>query len=299
MKLYQILLLFILCFSCKEYETDFIPDNEYRIVKITENNVENYEVNIHYFAYDNRGKLYEWKKYFINENNELQELRKLNFSYTGNVIETTIFNKKNNEWEKHQLFKFTVEGDHIVEKLITHYSPRECEQCWKYKYRYLNSNLIETTKFGKNNSGIWEILEKNTYSYKNNYLIKYQYFYATNDGNLILDYSRDYTIESGICTCWKGGTIIDNTDWAPTQKIEFEYAQGKLSSETYSIRSNTNSEWQIFGSINYFYDWNNYLIERLTSRGNSIRYEYEKGKGNLELFLDWPYETVKPGIVTL
>ncbi len=296
-QLFILPLFLIVCFSCKEFETDFTRESNYRLKKITETNVSDNAVKIHYFTYE-KDKLSEWKTCFIDENEQLQESKKLNFSYTNTIIEVIHYKKTNDEWEKHQLYKFTVQNHLIIEKLVSRYSFPECEQCWKYRYIYTGDKLTETIKYINSDASIWEVIEKNCYTYDGNDLAMYQYFNTSNDGQLLLDYSKIYTTENGICVSWEGGINHAGTDWVATQKIEFEYTQGLLSSEMYFIRNDVRNEWQNFGSVQYFYDENSYLIESLTSRGNGITYEYEKGKGNSEWFLDGVNEIVKPGIIT-
>ena len=142
-KLWFVILLFVCNLSCKEFDSN-LPTNNYRISKITQTNLLDNTVYYYQFTYQN-DQLLECKTSFLNNNNQIQESRKLNFFYSVGEVEVSIQKKKNNEWEKFQKLQFEIDNDLIVRKLISRYSFPKCENCWRYEYKYDCNNLSEVS----------------------------------------------------------------------------------------------------------------------------------------------------------
>ena len=51
--------------------------------------------------------------------------------------------------------------------------------------------------------------------------------------------------------------------------------------------------------VNFSYDINGNLVEKISSAGGRTYYEYEEGKGNSQMFLNDPTEFVQPGFLHL
>jgi len=286
-------ILISILFSCKDYDSDNLPDNNFRIKKILELNEYGEESIVHSFTYEN-DKIILWRSHSRNEKDELREIIKVEVSYDGNSMSALQFQKVNNEWEKHQGCIFTIQNDRICEKLVSRYSSPECRNCWKYQYKYIGARLEESKKYFCNGSDDWKLLNKQFYTYEDNSLSQYENFMVTEDGKPELDYLRLYSIENNKVSGWEGGVVVKDSDWQPAEKKEFVYEQGLMSSETYSVWDEQNKRWQFFGSVGYYYDINTNLVEEITSNGNSIRYEYENGRGNASLLYCDPIENSEP-----
>ena len=279
------LLLFFAFGSCKEFDTEITFEDAYRISEIIEKDQLNGSERRYLFVYE-KNNLTECNSCFKDESNEFQKSGRIVFSYEANKVNVLLLRKQTDSWNKHQLTEFVTNGQCILEKIVTRYSFPECQQCWKYKYKYQNEKLVESTKYLKGNTADWKVFEKLVYRFEENILLEYQYYKASAEGHLLLDYKRKYNNDNGICECWYGGIIRPDSVWHPTQFMEYAYYDGKISSQKYYQRGYDDFDWKFSADISYAYDINNNLIERSTSNGHMLLYKYEKGNGNAFMFFN-------------
>lgn len=287
------IIILLLSFSCKEYDSHLLPENIFRVKTIIEVNEYGDDEKIHNFTYEN-DKLILWTTFYKNETEDLLRIKKVSVSYKDNTIFVMQSLLVNNKWEEQQECKFIIQNNLIREKLVSRHRFPACSDCWKYSYTYIGSKLNECKKFSKSSSGDWELIEKQAYAYQNNNLVKYEDFIVNQDGELVLDYVRNYFLENEEPTGWEGGTFASSREWYPTQKMEYIYEQDLMFSLLYSVWDASNNSWKLFGTTSYSYDANNNLIDELTSTGKSIHYVYEAGKGNAALIYCDPLESSSP-----
>lgn len=292
-KLIVVLILFTLSFSCKDFSPDILTGNEFRIKRITELNEYGEEIVVQTFTYE-KNKLIFWRTYYYDDVNELQASRKVEVKYNGNTINALQFKKVNAEWKAHQSCSITVQNNLVKKKLISRKSFPECENCWKYNYEYIGSNLQECSKFIKDELGNWNQLHRQLYTYRNSKPFRYESFVEAENGTLRLDYIRNYTIINDEITGWEGGICVNGDEWQPTQKMEYFYEGDVMSTMNYFISTGLDTSWNFFGKVDYLYDIDYNLIEEIFSNGSSIEYEYEAGKGNASLIYCEPNETSGP-----
>jgi len=282
-------LLVLLCcttiiFSCKKLD-DYsdLTGNSYRIKHVIEYNETGEENQRFLFSYKSE-KLISWQQFTKNENGEMEECKKFNISYKGSIITVSERCKLNDKWNLHKEVDYKISNNLVHEEIISRHSTHPCIGCWKYSYNYSGSRLIEWVKYIKNENNTWEQCRKVEYNYVENKLTGYKHFVKSNGTDSKLDYLRKYFYLNEEVAGWQGGTYREGFDWKPSQQIEYTYEQNKISTKTYSVWDNSLNSWEFFGSINYFYDENNYLIEETTLSGIKTLYEYEPGNGNASLF---------------
>lgn len=157
-------------------------------------------------------------------------------------------------------------------------------ECWKYEYKYYDSKLTEWKSFVQTENEVLKRFRRGEYLYQNNKLVEYGDFVITENSVWKQDYKRTYNCNADKVIEWSGGTYNAGVEWFPTQKIEYSYdGDNYLSIKKYSVWDINSRLWRYFGSLNYFYDENNYLIEKASSYGERTIYTYEEGHGNASL----------------
>lgn len=280
--------------ACKQFEIQDLDTtkNSYRIKKIIQYNDLGEELNRDVFNYKNE-QLVLWQWFYKNENGEMTQSRKVDVQYKGVNIVKTLSYLKNDKWIYHQEVNYTVCNNLIYEKMVSRLVFPECNECWKYSYKYKESKLVEWNKYIKTETNDWMHIRKNTFTYNNNKLIETKDSVNFNNTEMMLDYKKIYVYKNGQISEWMGGLCTNSCEWKPSQKVAYSYEQNNISTKTYSVWDSTNETWKYFGLENYYYDENNYLIEETTSSGMRILYEYEKGHGNTALIYCEP-EDINP-----
>lgn len=272
-----------LCITCKQFELEDLDNtmNSYRVKMISQYNISGEEVSKDIFNYKDE-KLVSWQSCYKNEDGELTQSKKVNAAYNGVNIITTLSYLNNNKWSPQQECNYTVSNNRICEKVVTRLASPECNECWKYKYKYCESKLVEWNKYIKTETDDWLQIRKNTFIYKDNKLIECKDSVYSNNLKMKLDYRKIFVYENGKVVEWFGGICNNDRVWAPTQKTEYSYEQDNIATKTYFVWDSINESWNYFGFVKYYYNENNYLIEETTSSGIRKLYEYEKGCGNTE-----------------
>ena len=285
------------CYSCKEYELELTDENCYRLSKVIENNIIDDFEKIHVLSYKDE-RLIQLQSSLMNKNGELQDFQKIHFEYGINNVDVFLYKKRNVNWELYQSYELKIQNGKCIEKLVSRFVFPVCQQCWKYIYQYKGRQLSNILKYMKGSTGQWELLRKDAFEYEEELPGKYQLYMASNTGNLMLDYQGIYSNSNGYCDSYVSGIIV-NGIWQTNQKNVFIYYQTLLSTKSCYRRTDPSEEWIFYSSINFYYDVNGNLTERVTSSGYSFKYEYEPGKGNSDLFIDDPTQSITKGIIVL
>jgi len=285
--LIRLLLSFVLVIgtvSCKEFidETDFIK-NSHRVKQIIEYDNSGKEIGRDIFSYESE-RMVLWQYLYNNEGGEMIEYWRITVSYSGDNVNAIKYYSEIDGWEKYTKSSFKIINNLIHEELKSNYGGLECIECWKYNYTYSGSFLMKWTKSIKSGEDKWERCRKGEYIYENDLLTEYKVSVISESCEWMPDYKNIYFYEKDKISGWQGSNYNADGGVVLSQKIEFSYENNKMSTRTYSVWDASTDSWRFFGSLNYYYDENNYLLEDISSFGDRTLYEYEEGHGNASLF---------------
>ncbi len=283
--------------SCKDFDIQpELIDNSVRIKTIREVDKLGIEKSREVFFYT-KNRLTFYKLYTL-EKGELKEKQKVLISYDGDFAWTTISAKKNDQWTVLQECSYSLSNNLIIGKTVSRLKWPQCLNCWKYNYKYQGTKLQEWTKLIKDENEGWREYRKAEFIYDNNKLVEYKDYENYDNTELKLDYKKLYFNQNGKVAGWQGGTYIEGQEWEPVEKADYYYEGTNVIVKSFSVRIANTSNWKNLGTVNYNYNANGCLSEKITSSGSTTIYEYENGSGNTAQFYYNPEDHVvnEPGL---
>ncbi|MEN8117886.1 MAG: RHS repeat domain-containing protein [Bacteroidota bacterium] len=291
------LIIFVLIlglFSCKKYDDEPVMSGDsFRIKQISEYNDFGEETGRDVFSYKGE-KIVLWQWFYIDENGVADEKWKVEVTYRGDNLIAAKRNKNDNKWELEKECTYKIRDNIVYEEVLSRYGFPRCIECWKYNYYYSGTRLTHWNKFVKNENSDWEECWRGEYIYEDNKLVEYHDLVVCEDAEWKQDYKRKYHYTNNILTVWEGGIHSADGLWSVSQKAEYGYENGNMAVKNYLVWDDCNESWKIFGSLNYFYDENNNLVEKTTSSGERTEYTYEPGQGNASLLYYNPTDFAGP-----
>lgn len=285
MKTLQILAFLALCFqvlySCKDYDLESFPKNDYRIKTIVD--FESDEARERTEFYYNNDRLIAWKKYLINDAGTWQEIEIAIFEYCGETVSMKLRKKHNNEYSDFMNYSFRIKDRLIIAKNVSRLASPICSDCWNYLYTYSNNKLTVCDKQIRTSTNNWETCRKQVYNYMNNRVVECFDYNNYDHTDLKLDYIKKYNYSDNRLAGWICGTVVENQPWFPTQKIELLYDADKIVSREFYAWNAYDSIWYFKGLTTYQY-MNDLLVEESSQGGQKTIYTYEPGSGNAALF---------------
>jgi hypothetical protein len=221
------------------------------------------------------------ESYLYKYEGEMVELRRKEFTYSGNVI-TGLFYRTNDLERADTKYEFKFENGLCTEYTI-HTLTLEgvYNEAHKINYQYIGGKLISCTGYFKQGGNTFLELERRNLKYDNDKVIESKIEYNAPDGwqdmtKICFYYNQEKLVKRTL-------SLYKNDLWNESETIKYLY-DGDL---TTAIKKKTDIA-EANDSLIYKYD-HNYLVE-ISRRSDKTVYEYEPGRGNYSLIFDKPGE---------
>lgn len=274
-----ITLLCTLLVACvKEDDKPDLGNGTYRIARV--NVMDSHGEITNQYSYSYEGENLVKESYFYKYEGKMVELRRTEFTYSGNEITGLFYRNDFQRADTKYVFKFEngLRTEYAIHVLTL---DGVYDEAHKITYRYLGGNLISCTGYFKQGGDTFLELERRILKYDYDKVIESKIEYNAPEGwedkiKICFYYNNDKLVKRIM-------SVYKNDSWDESETINYLY-DGEF---TEAIKKRTdlvaNND-----SLIYRYD-HNYLVEVNSPRGKTV-YEYEPGRGNYSLIFDQPGE---------
>lgn len=275
------------------------------------------------YMYDNNGNKMLETKFYQNNDSWVRKSQKEWIFSNNKCLNQTERTWNNNKWSVNYTIDYNYDGELISSEIHNYYSNDIANLLKKIKYQY-NSNLLRSKEEYIRQSDSWDLSVKtdftympdnktdsititnfqsgnvesqqlSTFSYNLDGTLSSQLFQERNDSAWTNSLLINWFYKSGQITTQKNKKwIAENNNWENTQRIDYEYNNNVLASETYQ-------HWKTMFWTNdirydYFYDNDNNETKKVMSEPiynewrNLISINYSDFMGKSANFIESKYE---------
>lgn len=293
MKLFRAIyfLFFLIVIACsKEDSTQLGDSNNLNLdFRISEQTIylNNRLVQRLIYEYQN-DKLIMLKTFNANENNELIEEGRSEFTYEGDKISLNTLINQSEVWvEVGGVTEYVIQNNHIVEQnsyqqmilsgqsIYDYQEQNEIPKYYeRYAYRDGSFTLIQTGEYIENSYVIYSRLDENDMF---NEYSKSTFSYLDGQLNEIILYNKEADTDDS---------------WLQNEKIKYNFSGNELLSKAFYQWNVVLNDWTNSYSDSFKYDSNGSLIEQVSSyflennQDVKVVNNYDVGKGNWSIFLN-------------
>lgn len=285
-KLFLFLLSLAILSSCQdddkvEPET---PDNSYRLTQITTTTSNGSSEKLTHKYQDN--KLAE-SIFSVSLDNEWMDIIRTSVIYPFNNKAEIVYREMADSSAGNNLTKLEFENEKLIEMDTYFKHENILVRNSLHSYEYANSSLTHYN-FGFYNGDEQLDAFKIGYTYKNNNISESKFYSLSDKGNWICSSSKTYLKSENKMVILHHSISMDTINLTSFKTINFYMAEKIIRIEHY-YQWRDMQDWELRDEADYTYNAEGYLVEEnyiSEVDGNYIIiYKYEKGKGNMNLFI--------------